>query len=147
MPGGKLNESRSWSATECQRMGLIDQMIEMPEGGASADPWMAVRMLREDVRSAVMELSRLGQRRLIERRARANRELGHTEEGVAAVLGELNEWQDVQQSVKGSIDEWREKLEQRMASSDWRERLEQRPQLSNSQRPDLSELGARLKAR
>lgn len=147
LPGGSFSESRAWSATECERMGLIDQVIEMPEGGAIADPWMAVRMLREDVRSAVLELSQLGQRRLIERRARANRELGHTEEGVAAAFGELREWQDVQQSVKGSIDEWREKLEQRMGSSDWRERLEQRPQLSNFQRPDLSEIGARLKAR
>lgn len=145
--GGSANDSRVWSASECKRMGLIDQVIEMPEGGAIADPWLAVRMLREDVRAAVMELSRLGQRRLIERRAHSHRELGHTEEGVAAVLGELREWQDVQQSVKASIDEWREKLEQRMGGSDWRERLEQRPQLSNFQRPDLSELGARLKAR
>lgn len=142
-----MNESRTWTATECQRMGLIDKVIEMPEGGATADPWMAVRMLREDVHAAVMELSRLGQRRLIERRARTHRELGHTEEGVAAVLGELREWQDVQQSVKGSIDEWRDKLEQRVSGTDWRERLEQRPQLTNFQRPDLSELGARLKAR
>ncbi len=146
-PSGAMNESRTWTATECQRMGLIDKVIEMPEGGATADPWMAVRMLREDVHAAVMELSRLGQRRLIERRARTHRELGHTEEGVAAVLGELREWQDVQQSVKGSIDEWRDKLEQRVSGTDWRERLEQRPQLTNFQRPDLSELGARLKAR
>lgn len=147
MPTKSMNEPKSWSAIECERMGLIDQVIAMPEGGATADPWLAVRMLREDVHAAVTELSRLGQRRLIERRARAHRELGHTDEGVAAVLGELREWQDVQQSVKGSIDEWRDKLEQRMGGSDWRERLEQRPQLTNFQRPDLSELGARLKAR
>lgn len=147
MPAGGGSSVRSWSALECQRMGLIEQMIEMPEGGATADPWMAVRMLREDVRSAVMELSRLGQRRLIELRARAHRELGHTDEGVASMLGELREWQDVQQTVKGSIDEWREKLEQRVGGSDWRERLEQRGQLTNFQRPDLSEIGARLKAR
>lgn len=146
-PTGSMNESRTWTASECERMGLIDQVIDMPEGGAISDPWMAVRMLREDVHAALMELSRLGQKRLIDRRARAHRELGHTEEGVAAVIGELREWQDVQQSVKGSIDEWREKLEQRMENSEWRERLEQRPQLTNFQRPDLSELGARLKAR
>ena len=147
LPGGAPGESRTWTALECERMGLIDQLIEMPEGGVTADPWMAVRMLREDVHAAVMELSQLGQRRLIERRAHSHRELGHTEEGVAAVLGELREWQDVQQSVKDSIDEWREKLEQRMSGSEWRERLEQRPQLSGFQRPDLSEIGARLKAR
>lgn len=147
MPTSPMNEPKSWSATDCKQIGLIDQVIEMPEGGAIADPWKAVRMLREDVHGAVVELSRLGQRRLIERRARVHRELGHTEEGVAAVLGELHEWQDVQQSVRGSIDEWRDKLEERMGRSDWRERLEQRSQLTNFQRPDLSELGARLKAR
>ena len=147
MPGGRATEDRVWSARECQRMGLIDKVIEMPEGGVTADPWLAVRMLREDVHAAVMELSRLGQRRLIERRARTHRELGHTEEGVAAVLGELREWQDVQQSVRSSIDDWREKLEHRVNNSEWRERLEQRPQFGNFQRPDLGEIGARLKAR
>lgn len=146
-PGGTRAEVRTWSATECLRMGLIDQMIEMPEGGALADPWMAVKMLREDVHAAVIELSQLGQRRLVERRARSHRELGHTDEGVASVLRELNEWQDVQQSVRESIDEWKVKLEQRVENSEWRERLEQRPQFSNFQRPDLSEIGARLKAR
>lgn len=147
LPGNFRTEASQWSARECLRMGLIDQVIEMPAGGAIADPWMAVRMLREDVHAALMELSRLGQRRLIELRARAHRELGHTDEGIAAVLGELREWQDVQQSVKGSIDEWREKLEQRVGNSDWRERLEQRGQFSGFQRPDLGEIGARLKAR
>ena len=136
-----------WSARDCLRMGLIDQVIEMPQGGVSADPWLAIRMLREDVHAAVLELSRLGPRRLVERRAHAHRELGNTEAGIASVLGELREWQDVQQSVRGSIDEWREKLEQRVGNSDWRERLEQRPQRPNFQRPDLGELAARLKAR
>lgn len=146
-PASNTTTPREWTARECERMGLIDQIIDMPEGGAIADPWMAVRMLREDVHASLMELSRLGPRRLIERRAHANRELGRTEEGMAAMLGELREWQDVQQSVRGSIDEWREKLEQRVGNSEWRERLEQRPQLANFQRPDLGEIGARLKAR
>jgi acetyl-CoA carboxylase alpha subunit len=136
-----------WAARECQKMGLVDQVIEMPEGGVSADPWLAVRMLREDVHAALLELSRLGPRRLIERRAHAHRELGHTEEGIAAVLGELREWQDVQQSVRSSIDDWREKLEQRVGNADWRERLEHRSPRANFQRPDLGELAARLKSR
>lgn len=145
--GVQTAETPEWSARECLRMGLIDQVIEMPEGGVSADPWLAVRMLREDVHAAVLELSRLGPRRLIERRAHEHRELGNTEAGIASVLGELREWQDVQQSVRGSIEEWREKLEQRVGNSDWRERLEQRPQRPNFQRPDLGELAARLKSR
>lgn len=133
-----------WSAQDCQRIGLIDAVIAEPEGGVMADPWLAVRMLREEVRTAVLELSRLGTRRLVERRALAQRELSESDEGVAAVLRELREWQDVQQSVRNSIDEWKEKLEQRVGSTDWRERLEQRP--TRFQRPDLGEIGARLKA-
>lgn len=144
---GMPAEGPEWSARECLKMGLIDQVIEMPEGGVSADPWMAVRMLREDVRSAVIELSRLGPRRLIERRAHARRELGNTEEGIASVLGELREWQDVQQSVKDSIEDWREKLEQRVGNSDWRERLQQSSPRPGFQRPDMGELAARLKSR
>lgn len=138
---------RTWSARECERMGLIDRVVEVPEGGVSADPWLAVRMLREDVRSAVLELSRLGTRRLLERRGNAHRELGNTDEGMATVLGELREWQDVQQSVRNSIEEWREKLEHRVGNTDWRDKLEQRQTMRGFQRPTLSEVGARLKAR
>ena len=147
VPGLTTMDGPAWSARECLKMGLIDQVIEMPEGGVSADPWMAVRMLREDVRSAVIELSQLGPRRLIERRAHARRELGHTEEGIASSISELREWQDVQQSVKDSIEDWREKLEQRVGNSDWRERLEHRTSRPGFQRPDLGELAARLRAR
>lgn len=147
MPRMSPADTHEWTARECQKMGLIDQVIEMPEGGVSADPWLAVRMLREDVHAALLELSRLGPRRLIERRAHAHRQLGHTEEGIAAVLGELREWQDVQQSVRSSLDDWREKLETRVGNSEWRERLEQRSPRTNFQRPDLGELAARLKVR
>jgi acetyl-CoA carboxylase alpha subunit len=140
-PNPVAQDGREWTARECARMGLIDQVIDMPEGGVSADPWMAVRMLQEDVHTALLDLGRLGPRKLVERRARANREMGHTEEGIASVLGELREWQDVQQSISKSIDDWRERLEQRAGGS------ESRSLRPNFQRPDLSELGARLKAR
>ncbi len=141
LTGAPVMEQREWSARECARMGLVDQVIEMPEGGVSADPWMAVRMLQEDVHTALHELGRLSPRKLVDQRARAYREIGHTDEGVASALGELREWQDVQQSISKSIDDWRERLEQRVGSTEVKSL---RPSF---QRPDLSELGARLKAR
>lgn len=146
-PSLSASGGREWSARECLRMGLIDQVIEMPTGGVAADPWMAARMLQEDVHASLTELTRLGPRKLVERRARANRELGHTEEGIAAVLGELREWQDVQQSISKSIDMWRTRLEQRVGASERIDKIEARIPRPHFQRPDLSELGARLKAR
>lgn len=60
-----------------------------------------------------------------------------TEAGIAAIRGELREWQDVQQSVAKSLEEWRERVGQRMASQ---------PRLS-FQRPDLGDIATRLRAR
>lgn len=141
-----VTRSREWGARECLRMGLIDQVIEMPSGGVAADPWLALRMVQDNVHTALVDLGKLGPRKLVERRARANRELGHTEEGIAAVLGELHEWQDVQQSISRSIEDWRTKLEQRLPSGERKERTEPRISLPSFQRPDLSELSARFKA-
>ncbi|MCO5216850.1 MAG: hypothetical protein M9950_11950 [Thermomicrobiales bacterium] len=153
-PTISTSRGREWGARECLRMGIIDQVIEMPEGGVVADPWMAVRLLQEDVHAALVDLGKLGPHKLVERRVQTNRDLGQTEEGIAAVLGELREWQDVQTSISKSIDDWRTRLDERMGALDQRvgasermEKLESRIQLPSFQRPDLSELGARLKAR
>ena len=137
---------REWGARESMRMGLIDQVIEMPAGGVLADPWLALRMVYDNVHTVLEELGKLGPRKLVERRARANRELGHTEEGLAAILGELHEWQDVQQSISKSIDEWRARLDQRRTGGERRDRNDPWITLPNFQKPDLGELAARLKA-
>jgi hypothetical protein len=87
---------------------------------------------------SLAELANTGPRRLLETRHRRHRQLGQeTEEGLAAMRVEMREWQEVQQSVAKSIEDFRERFGQRMANQ---------PRLS-FQRPDLSELATRLRAR
>jgi hypothetical protein len=139
--GGRVPSQASghyWSARECERLGLIDGIIDEPPAGVQADPSLPARMLRTELIYLLTELSRVGPRRLVETRQRRHRMLGQeTEAGLAAIRGELRDWQDVQQSVAKSLEEWRGRMGQRMASQ---------PRLS-FQRPDLGEIAARLKAR
>jgi acyl-CoA carboxylase subunit beta len=139
--GGRMPNQAAgqyWSARECERLGLIDTIIEEPPAGASADPSLPARMLRTELVYLLTELSRVGPRRLVENRQRRHRVLGQeTEAGLAAIRGELRDWQEVQQSVAKSLEEWRDRVGQRMASQS---RL-------SFQRPDLGEIAARLKAR
>jgi acetyl-CoA carboxylase carboxyl transferase subunit beta len=139
--GGRLPNQAAgqyWSARECERLGLIDTIIEEPPAGASNDPSLPARLLRTEMVYLLTELSRVGPRRLVENRQRRHRVLGQeTEAGLAAIRGELRDWQEVQQSVAKSIEDWRDRVGQRMASQ---------PRLS-FQRPDLGEIAARLKAR
>lgn len=127
-----------WTARECERLGLVDGIIDEPPEGASDDPWIPARLLRSELVYLLTELSRVGPRRLVESRQRRHRVLGQeTEAGLAALRGELRDWQEVQQSVAKSIEEWRDKVGQRMPSQ---------PRLS-FQRPDLGEIAARWKTR
>lgn len=127
-----------WTARECERLGLVDGIIEEPPAGLSDDPLVTARMLKGELVYLLTELSRVGPRRLVEIRQRRHRMLGQeTEAGLAALRGELRDWQEMQQSVAKSIEEWRERVGQRMQSQ---------PRLS-FQRPDLGEIAARLKAR
>jgi enoyl-CoA hydratase/carnithine racemase len=129
---------QNWSAKECERLGVIDGIVDAPPAAASADPALPARMIRGELDYLLTELSRVGPRRLVETRRRRHRTLGQeTEAGLAAIRGELREWQDVQQSMAKSLEEWRERMGQRMASQ---------PRLS-FQRPDLGEIAERLKAR
>lgn len=127
-----------WSAKECERLGVVDGIVDAPPASVNADPALPARMIRTELDYLLTELSRVGPRRLVETRRRRHRTLGQeTEAGLAAIRGELREWQDVQQSVAKSLEEWRERMGQRMASQ---------PRLS-FQRPDLGEIAARLRTR
>lgn len=127
-----------WSATECERLGLVDSIVEVPAFEAQRDPMLPGRLLRAELDYLLTELSRVGPRRLVETRRRRHRVLGQeTEAGIAAIRGELREWQDVQQSVAKSLEEWRERVGSRFSTQ---------PRLS-FQRPDLGDLAARLRAR
>lgn len=139
--GGRVPSQASgqyWSARECERLGLIDGIIDSAPEGSPNDPSVPARLLRTEVNYILTELSRVGPRRLVETRQRRHRVLGQeTEAGIAAIRNELHDLQDLQQSFAKSLEEWRERMGQRMASQ---------PRLS-FQRPDLSEMAARVKAR
>lgn len=127
-----------WSARECERLGLIDGIIDTPPAGSQQDSSIPARLLRTELVYLLTELSRVGPRRLVETRQRRHRVLGQeTEAGLAAIRGELHDWQDLQQSLAKSLEDWRDRMGQRMASQ---------PRLS-FQRPDLGEIAARVKAR
>lgn len=153
-PPAGVESGHAWPARECERLGLVDRVISEPAGGAEADPGLAAARLKDAVKESLASLSASGPRRLIEMRRRRHRSLGQeTEEGLAAIRGELREWQEVQQSVAKSIDDWRERLEQQPVAKsieEWREKLEhrmaQQPRLT-FQRPDLGELAARFRER
>ncbi len=126
------------SARECERLGLVDGVIFEPTPGAHADADGAISAIRSALLLALAELTGTGQRRLLDTRHRRQRTLGQsTPEGLAAARSELWELQEWQRSVGRSIDEWRIRWDQLKASQ---------PRLS-FQRPDMSELATRLRAR
>lgn len=134
-PGGGVR-GQSWTAREAERMNLIDGVIGEPAAGARDDPWKAARMLGDEVATIVVDLQKIGPRRLTEIRHQLHG-LFEEQEDTHAPLGlDVPEWQDVQQSVARSFEDFREKLEHRLASQ---------PRLS-LQRPDLTDIAARLKS-
>jgi len=126
------------TARECERLGLVDGVIPEPPGGAHEDPARALAAARATILAALGDLTGTGQRRLLDARQRRQRHLGQsTPEGMAAArieLWELHEWQ---RNVGRSIDDWRLRWEQLKASQ---------PRLS-FQRPDMTDLASRLRAR
>jgi acetyl-CoA carboxylase carboxyl transferase subunit beta len=126
------------TARECERLGLIDGVIDEPRPGAHADPDGAIAAVRATLSLALAELTGTGRRRLLDTRHRRQRTLGQsTPEGLAAARSELWEIQEWQRSVGRSIDEWRLRWDQLKASQ---------PRLS-FQRPDINDLASRLRAR
>jgi hypothetical protein len=103
----------SLSARECQRLGLIDGIIEEPASGAQVDPDEAVSHTRAAIAGGLAELVGIGPRRLLDTRYRRQRELGlSTPDGLAAVRSELWEIQEWQRSLGKSIDDLRERWDQ-----------------------------------
>lgn len=144
-PGGRIpmqptdrDERHDWPARECERLGLIDAVVPEPDPGAHAGPGWAAITLRTTLLRELRSLANTGPRRLVESRHERHRMLGQeTEEGQAAIRLELREWQELQQSVSKSIEDWRGRWEQRMANQ---------PRLP-FQRPDLGEIANRIRTR
>lgn len=125
------------TAHECERLGLVDGVIPEPAPGAHADPEGAIATVSAMVLHALADLSGTGQRRLLDARHRRVRALGQsTPEGLAAVRSELWELQEWQRTLSRSIEGWRDRWD-----------LRGQPFRLSFQRPDLGDLGQRLRAR
>ena len=126
------------TARDCERLGLVDRVIDEPRPGAHTDPDGTMAAVRASMLQALAELTGTGQRRLLDTRQRRQRTLGQsTPEGLAAARSELWEMQELQRSVGRSIDEWRVRWDQLKASQ---------PRVS-FQRPDIAELATKLRTR
>lgn len=126
------------TARESMRLGLIDGVIGEPGEGAHTNPDDAAAAVRAALQHAFAELAGTGQRRLLDTRHQRQRSLGQsTPAGLAAARSELWDLQEWQQSLTRSIDDWRERWEQRRGTA---------PRIA-LHRPDLGDIADRLRAR
>jgi acetyl-CoA carboxylase carboxyl transferase alpha subunit/acetyl-CoA carboxylase carboxyl transferase beta subunit len=71
-----LSEALKLTAYDLHRLGVIDEIVPEPAGGAHLDPNGAARLLQDRVRSALRELRRVPIPRLLERRYAKYRHIG-----------------------------------------------------------------------
>jgi acetyl-CoA carboxylase carboxyl transferase subunit beta len=106
-----------FSARECQRLGVVDQIVPEPEPAAHADRDLAARMLAGSLAMTLDELIGFGPRALLARRSRRLRTLGiSTPEGIAAARREalaMLDLHELPRHLARSIGEWRDRLEAR----------------------------------
>ena len=110
-----LAASRTLTATECQRLGVVDAIIPEPQPAAHADPEAAARALGAAVAAALSELASVGPRRLLDDREAKLRTLGQTTpEGREVARREVRELQELQRTLARSLGDLRERLESRV---------------------------------
>lgn len=115
--------TRSVTARECLRLGLIDAVVPEPSPAAHADVASAAKRLEEVLIQAVVDTRSLGPRRLIDERSRRMRHLGQTTpEGRAAAKREVMHLEELQRNLARSLSEWRERWEERARRNQWRGR-------------------------
>jgi len=73
-------EAMKITATDLERIGVIDGIVPEPLGGAHADPPEAARRLGDRVDACLRELERLSPEELIEKRYQRFRRLGEVQE-------------------------------------------------------------------
>jgi hypothetical protein len=134
---GSGASGRDLTARECQRLGVVDEVVPEPSPAAHADPEAAARLLGGAFAAALEELLGIGQRGLLANRSRRLRTLGMTTpEARAAMRREalaLLDIHDLPRHLARSIGEWRDRLETRYRAAP---RLT-RPHL-HLPRPDLA---------
>jgi acetyl-CoA carboxylase carboxyl transferase subunit alpha len=125
-------------AHECLRLGIADAVIQEPRPAADVDPESANQAVERAAIAALAEVAAFGQRRLLDRRELRLRTLGHaTPAGRAEASHEIIDLQNWQRSLTETLDDWRDRWEQRRPAATRR----------SLQRPDLGELAGRLRAR
>ena len=109
-----LAASRTLTAFECLRLGVVDAVIPEPSPAAHADPEAASRALAAAIAAALTDLASVGPRRLLDSRAAKLRTLGQTTpEGREAARREVRELQELQRTLARSLGDLRERLEER----------------------------------
>ena len=61
---------------ECKELGIVDQIVHEPEGGAHTDPLEASHLLQIEVARELVRLSKISSKKLVERRQKKFRRLG-----------------------------------------------------------------------
>lgn len=126
------------SAYECERLGLIDAVIEEPAAGSHSLPEGTIAAVHGTLAGALAELNGTGPRRLLDTRFRRQRDLGmSTPEGLDAVRSEHWEMQEWQRSLERSLGDWRDRWEHFRAGSN----------RDQSRRLDMPEVMTRFRAR
>ncbi len=69
-------EALKLTAPDLLELGLVDEVIPEPPGGAHSDPERTIEALGEAVRRHVEELAKIGSKRLVEPRAKKYMEMG-----------------------------------------------------------------------
>jgi len=114
VPDRPGSASRSVTARECLRLGLIDAIVPEPHPGAHADHAAAGDLLLIAMSSALAEARALGPRRMLDERARRMRYLGQTTpEGRAVARREVLDLQELQRNVARSLTDWRGRWDER----------------------------------
>lgn len=150
MRGRNPAQQTTWPAIECQRLGMIDEVIERATADDWADDPAIIRTLEESLRL----LERRGSRALVEQRQRRARRADQpSEAGLAAIRWEIAEWADIQRSVRGSLDDLRASIEKRLPADvrpglgEIVARLRHQQQSLRPDRLELSDAMARLRER
>ena len=127
--------TRSVTARECLRLGLIDSIVPEPSSRRPCRRRRHREVLGRGAWSRRWRSARsVGPRRLIDERSRRMRHLGQTTpEGRAAAKREVIHLQELQRNLSRSLTDWRERWEERSRRNQWRGR----PQF-HLPRPDLA---------
>ncbi|MCC7022053.1 MAG: hypothetical protein IT338_04460 [Thermomicrobiales bacterium] len=107
-----LAASRTLTAAECERLGVVDTIVPEPHPAAHAEPETAARLLGAALVTALADLSSIGPRRLLDERATKLRTLGQTTpEAREAARYEVRELQELQRTLARSLGDLRVRLE------------------------------------